>query len=118
MVTIDIKPGSDSNKVKLSSQGLLPVAVLSTTNSDASLFSPAMAHLADATSSTDCSGAAAVRWSLEDVNSDGLPDLIFLFRVQDLSFTGSTTAATLMAHGTYDGTEIHIMGTDTVQVIP
>jgi hypothetical protein len=118
MVTIDIKPGSSTNKVNLSSRGLLPVAVLSTDGFDATLFAPEMAHLSDAAEGAGCMGATALRWTLIDVNGDGLLDLLFFFRVQDLGFTTNTTAANFMAHGTYDGMEMHIMGTDTVLVKP
>jgi hypothetical protein len=115
-VSIDIRPASEANKVNLSSRGLLPVAILSTDEFDASLLMLEAAHLSDAATAEGCAGAAAVRWGLEDVNSDGRLDLVVFFRIQELNFTSSTTEAMLMAHGTYDGVEIHIMGTDTVVV--
>jgi hypothetical protein len=43
-------------------------------------------------------------------------DLVFLFRVQDLTLTSSTTEVMLMSHGMYGGEEIHIMGMDAVIV--
>jgi hypothetical protein len=115
-VSIDVRPGQFPNKINLSSQGLLPVAVLSTDTFDASLFDPEMAHLSDAATAEGCGGATAVRWSYEDVNGDGRIDLLFLFRIQQLDFTAGTTEAMLMAHGMYQGTMIHIMGTDMVTV--
>jgi hypothetical protein len=65
-----------------------------------------------------CSGASAQHWSLDDENGDGQLDLVFFFNIQDLSLTLDSTAATLMAHGIYNGTEVHIEGTDTVKVVP
>jgi hypothetical protein len=115
-VVIDVKPGDAVSKINLSARGLLPVAVLSTADFDARLFQPEMAHLNDATAPMDCSGAAAVRWSFSDVNRDGLVDLVFFFRVQDLTLTSSTTEVMLMAHGIYGGGEIHIMGTEAVNL--
>jgi hypothetical protein len=115
-VAVDVKPADTVNVIKLSARGLLPVAVLSTPDFDASLFMPMMAHLSDATAPMDCSGAAAVRWSYSDVNGDGRVDLVFFFRVQDLTLTPSTTEAMLMSHGMYGGEEVHIMGTDAVIV--
>lgn len=115
-VVIDIKPADAVNKVNLSSQGLLPVAVLTTDAFDASAFGPEMAHLSDAATADGCAGAEAVRWKYADVNGDGRTDLVFFFRTQDLNFTPATTDAMLMAHGTYQGTMIHIMGTDSVVV--
>jgi hypothetical protein len=117
-VLIDVKPGSDTNKINLSSHGLLPVAVLSTSDFDARLFTPEMAHLSDAAAPMGCAGAEAVRWTYTDVNGDGLTDLLFLFRVQDINLSSTTTAVMLMAHGTYASTVIHIQGTDSVFVQP
>jgi hypothetical protein len=120
-VTIDIKPGSYPNRITLSSLGLVPVAVFTTADFDASQFSPEMAHLTDTANAmvNDCAGAIAVRWTRGDVNGDGLRDLVFFFNTQDLDLTPSSTAATLMAHGVYGslGT-LHIMGTDSVKVKP
>ena len=114
-VSINVKPADAVNKINLTSRGLLPVAVLSTADFDASQFMPMMAHLHDATEPMDCSGAAAVRWAYSDVNGDGLVDLVFFFKVQDLSLTSSTTEVMLMAH---NEEAIHIMGTDAVTVKP
>lgn len=117
-VNIDVKPADSVNKINLSARGLLPVAVLSTDIFDASRFSPEMAHLSDAGTAMGCEGAEAVRWAYSDVNGDGRVDLVFFFRVQDLNVTSSSTAVTLMAHGTYDSTTLHITGTDSVVVKP
>jgi hypothetical protein len=119
-VTIDIKPGEASNKINLSARGLLPVAVLTTQDFDASQFTPEMAHLSDANiaMTMGCVGADAVRWNYADVNGDGRLDLVFFFRIQELNLTSGSTAATLMAHGSYGSTSIHILGTDSVQVKP
>ena len=114
MVEIDVKPVDDANKINLSARGLLPVAVLTTETFDASLFTPEMAHLSDASTAMGCTGAEAVRWAYTDVNGDGRLDLVFFFRVQDLDLSSSTTAVTLMAHGAYDSATLHIEGTDTV----
>jgi len=119
-VTIDIRPGGYPNRINLSSMGLVAVAVLSTPDFDASQFIPEMAHLSDAATAmtNGCSGAMAVRWVLDDVNRDRLIDLVFFFNIQDLDLTPSSTAATLMAHGTYGSSPLHIIGTDSVVVKP
>ena len=116
MVEIDVKPVDDANKINLASRGLIPVAVVTTGTFDASLFTPEMAHLSDASTAMGCTGAEAVRWTYTDVNGDGRLDLVFFFRVQELDLSSSTTAVTLMAHGAYDSTTLHIEGTDTVIV--
>jgi hypothetical protein len=119
-VLIDIKPGNTQNKIKLSSHGTLAVAVLTTSNFDARQFVPEMAHLNDANTAMadSCTGASAQHWSLDDENGDGRLDLVFFFNIQDLNLTLNSTAATLMAHGSYGGTEMHIEGTDTVKAVP
>lgn len=119
-VTVDIKPGDYLNKINLSSKGVVAVAVLSTEDFDASLFTPEEAHLSDASiaMTEGCGGATAIRSTYEDVNRDGQLDLIFFFKTRELNLTSSSTAATLMAHGTYDSTALHIMGTDLVVVKP
>ena len=116
MVEIDVKPVDDANKINLSSKGLLPVAVLTTDTFNAALFSPQMAHLSDSSAPMDCSSGLAVRWTYTDVNGDGRQDLVFFFKVQELNLTPTTNSVTLMAHGPYDSTTIHIEGTDAVTV--
>ena len=64
-----------------------------------------------------CAGASALRWSLDDENGDGRLDLVFFFDIQDLNLTLSSTSARLMAHGSYAGTDMHIEGMDSVQVV-
>jgi len=119
-VTIDIKPGGTPNKINLSSNGVIPVALLTTPDFDASHFMPEMAHLSDA--NTDmmqmCASASAIRWKLEDVNHDGRLDLVFFFSTQATDFTLNSTNATFMASGSYDSTVMHIIGTDSVWVKP
>jgi hypothetical protein len=120
LVSIDIKPGSFPNRINLSSNGLVPVAVLATQDFDASHFMPEMAHLYDSNTAMSqmCAGAFAVRWKLDDVNRDGKLDLVFFFSTTELNLTLSSTNATFMAHGSYDSTVWHIIGTDSVQVKP
>ena len=118
LVDVDVKPGETPNKINLSAKGVLPVAVLTTQDFDASQFTPEMAHLSDGIVAMDCSGPMAVRWNYSDVNKDGLADLVFFFPVQDLNLTSNTTEVMLMAHGSYDSQVIHIMGTDSVVVKP
>ena len=118
-VTIDIRPGSAANPINLGAQGVLPVAVLTTNDFDARQFDPEMAHLTDAATdmALGCVGAMAERWVWDDVNGDRRPDLVFFFRISELNFTSQTKAARFMAHGAYNGTTMHILGTDAVTII-
>lgn len=119
-VNIDIRPGGYPNSIKLSSNGLVSVAVLTTQDFDASHFMPEMAHLSDSNTAMSqmCAGALAIRWKLDDVNQDGRLDLVFFFNTPDLDVDVNSTAATFMAHGSYGSTVMHIIGTDSVQIIP
>ena len=105
-VTIDIKPGSDPNSINLKSKGVVPVAVLTTGDFDASTVDPDTVLFA---------GAAPLRWTMEDVDGDGDLDLLFHFKTQELDLDENSTEATLTGD-TADGNPIQ--GTDTVNIVP
>ena len=105
-VEIDIKPSSDPNSINLGSKGVVPVAVLTTDNFDASSVNPITVEFA---------GASPVRWTMEDVDSDGDLDMLFHFKTQDLVLDEDSTEATLIGE-TNSGNPIK--GTDTVNIVP
>jgi len=105
-VDIDIKPGSDPNSINLKSRGVVPVAVLTTDDFDATTVDPSTVELA---------GAAPVRWAWEDVDGDGDIDLLFHFRTLELDLNQDSNEATLTGD-TNDGK--HIQGTDAVNIVP
>jgi len=105
-VMIDIKPGSDPNSINLKSNGVVPVAVLTTDELDAGII--------DATT-IEFAGASPVRWTTEDVDSDGDLDLLLHFRTQTLGLTEDSTEGTL-AGETTDGMSVE--GTDSVNIVP
>jgi hypothetical protein len=105
-VSIDIKPGSDPNSINLKSKGVVPVAVLTTEDFDASTVLPDTVLFAD---------AAPLRWTTEDVDGDGDDDLLFKFRTQELNLDQNSTAATLTGE-TSDAWRIE--GTDAVNIVP
>ena len=115
VVDIDIKPGSDPNSINLCSEGVLPVAVLSSADFDATGVDPETVRLADAgVKMVGKSGKLLCH--TEDVNSDGLSDLICQIVVSDLAVALGTTdtQATLRAQ-TFDGAAIS--GTDSVNIV-
>ncbi len=74
-VEIDIKPGGNPNNINPRSKGVVPVAVLTTGDFDASTIDPDTVEFA---------GAEPVRWKLDDVDDDGDEDILFHFKTQDL----------------------------------
>jgi hypothetical protein len=73
-VALDVKPGSDPapSPINPASQGVTPVAVLSTPDFDAS-------QLDVSSLAFGAGGAPAMRDNMQDVNGDGLPDLVVHF---------------------------------------
>ncbi len=106
-VDIDIKPGSDPNSINSKSMGLVPVAILSSDGFDATDV--------DVTTVTFGPGQAVPVHSghLEDVNGDGLIDMVVHFVQKETGlFPGDTEAA--LNGATNDGLEF--CGMDAVIV--
>lgn len=103
---IDIRPGSDPNRINLGSKGVVPVAVLTTGTFDVSSVDPATVTFA---------GASPLRWMMEDVDGDGDVDLLFHFKTQELDLDESSTETFLTGY-TQDGE--FVWGTDTVNIVP
>jgi hypothetical protein len=111
-VTIDIKPGSDPNSIKLGDTGSVPVAIFSTVKFDAASIDVSTLQLSSAY--VRLVGGRNVLASIEDVNGDGLGDLVVQFDRGLLELTvgegfGTMTGLTLGV--------VSVLGTDTVRVI-
>jgi hypothetical protein len=103
--SIDIKPGSYPNSINLGAKGMVPVAVLTTDDFDASTVDPGTVEFA---------GAYPLRWAMEDVDGDGDMDLLFHFKNQELGLDENSTEAYLT--GYTKGGEF-IWGVDSVNII-
>ncbi len=112
-VTIDIKPGSYPNSINLGSNGTVPVAIFSTPSFDARTVIPSSVTLAGA--SVRLKGNGTPMSSVQDVNGDGLPDLVVHVSTEALQLTASDAEAVLEGQTT-DGRRIR--GTDTIRVVP
>ena len=112
-VTIDIKPGSFPNSINLGSGGTVPVAIFSTTTFDATNVNPTTVTLASAPAKLTGKGKPMA--SVQDVNGDGLPDLLVHVETQALQLSETDTVAVLRGK-TFDGKTIR--GTDSVRVVP
>ena len=89
-VTIDIKPGDEPTVMDPRSEGMIPVAILSSPNFDATSVDPGTVRFG-ATGDE----AAPVRSMREDVDRDGDTDLRFMFRATQTNITCGDTSASL-----------------------
>lgn len=87
-IDVDVKPGDDFNYINPRSQGKTPIAILSTASFDAGTVDPTTITVAGASVSLRRNGTTAS--SMEDVNGDGLLDLVVHVNTQDLQLTDPT----------------------------
>lgn len=114
-VTFDVKPGNgdDVDPINLGSEGKTPVAVLSTETFDATSLDIASIRFAGASVNVKKNGQ--YHYSFEDVNGDGLLDLVLHFNTQDLQLSESSTEATLT--GTTEAGRC-VTATDSIRIVP
>ncbi len=112
-VDIDIKPGIGPNSINSNNRGVIPVAILSTPDFDAPTEvdrdSLTFGRTGDESSLAFCNRGS------EDVNGDGLPDLVCHFHTQGTGFQCGDTEGVLRGE-TLDG--VPIEGTDSVRIVP
>lgn len=108
-VNLDVKPGGGQPVVNHNSQGLIPVAILSTSTFDATKVNPLSVKFGK--TGTE---ASPVHSSLQDVNGDGLFDMVLQFKTQNTGLQPGDSQATLMGR-TSDGTPFR--GSTAIQVI-
>ena len=112
-VAIDIKPGSFPNSINLGSNGVVPVAILSSVVFDGTTVDPTTITLADA--SVRLRGNGTPIAVFEDVNNDGRLDLVVQVNTEALQLSDGDTQAMLTGR-TFDGKSI--TGTDSVRIVP
>ncbi len=103
-VTIDIKPGSATNPINLKSNGVIPVAILTTPTFDATTVDVSSVRFGPG-DATEVHGHGHV----EDVDGDGDLDLVLHFSTAAAAIPCGATSATLTGTG--------ITGTDVVTTI-
>ncbi len=109
---IDIKPGSFPNSINLGSHGTIPVAIFSTPTFDATTIDPLTVTLAEA--QTRLRGRGTPMASVEDVNGDGLLDLVVHVETEALQLTETDAQAEFSAK-TFDGASIQRF--DSIRVV-
>jgi len=107
-VQVDIKPGGNPNPINLGSKGVLPVALLSSPTFDATTVNPGSVQFGP-------NHISIIRSSKQDVNNDGLPDLMLFF---DNTLTGITLDDTQVCIFGQDETGTYISGCDGIVVVP
>ena len=113
-VVIDIRPGSECNPVNPKSNGVLPVAILSSETFDATQADPSTVFLEGAPIASPSQQGKFLA-SEEDVNEDGWTDLVVKFDAELLDIALPTGTAVLVGV-TFDGQAF--WGEDTIRVVP
>lgn len=113
-VVIDIRPRSERNRINLRSRGVLPVAILTTSEFDATTVDPATVELSGANVATHGHGGRLLV-SAKDVDRDGDVDLLLHFKIEGLDLEEGDAVATLTGL-TSEG--IQIDGSDTIYIVP
>jgi pimeloyl-ACP methyl ester carboxylesterase len=101
-VLVQVKPGSSSKSINLASQGLIPIAILSTNLFDARDIDPLSVRFGRGQAIE-----AHLRGHLEDVNGDGRVDMVLHFRTQESGIETTDRAVCLIGnkrdHTTFQG---------------
>ena len=108
---IDIKPGSFPNSINPSSKGVIPVAILSTQSFNA----PAKVDRLSLTFGRNGNEKSLTRAVLQDVNNDGLPDVLCFFDTQKAQFQPGDVQGVLKGMMT---DSVPIRGSDSVRIVP
>ena len=112
-VTIDIKPGSDPNSINLSSAGVIPVAILSSVEFDATSVDPDTIELAGArVQMAGKSGKSLCH--LDDVDNNNLTDLVCQVQTEWFMIAPGADVAVLKAE-TFGGEAI--IGRDDIRIV-
>lgn len=116
-VTIDIKPGSDPNCFNNDGHGVIPLAILGSTDFDCTQIDPSTCTLSGLTLKI-AGKSNKLMASIEDVNNDGFDDLVLQIEDQDGAFQVGESEATLTGnlYEAYGGTPIQ--GTDSICIVP
>jgi hypothetical protein len=108
-VDIDIKPGSYPNSINIKNKGVIPVAILTTDDFDATTVDPLTVEFGP-NGATEANNTGYI----EDADGDGDLDLVLHFNTQETGILCGDISTTLTGV-TYDGRRIE--GSDTIKTI-
>jgi uncharacterized delta-60 repeat protein len=114
-VEIDIKPGAYPNNINLGSHGLIPVAIISSVEFDATEVDPATVALAGASVAIRGRGSRLMAHE-EDVNEDGFLDLVIQVETENLDPNQFQDGYASLTGETYDG--VAVIGWDEIRIVP
>jgi len=114
-VEIDIKPGSYPNSINLGNEGVIPVAILSGPGFNATTVDPSTIELAGAGVALRGKSSNAMAHA-EDVNKDGLIDLVVQITTQNLDPGALQNGEATLTAKMYDG--LFIEGSDEITIVP
>jgi len=114
-VSVDIKPGSSRNPIKLSAVGLVPVGILTTNSLDATTIDPSTVCFGDDDHAVqrDCTEAHGMG-HIEDLNGDGRSDQLLHYEVGQTGIDRGDTQACLTGR-TFSG--LSIEGCDSIEAL-
>ncbi|NIM58038.1 MAG: hypothetical protein GTO16_03715 [Candidatus Aminicenantes bacterium] len=87
-LNIDIKPGSDANRINSNGHGVIPVAILGSADFDVTTLDPSTVMMDG--QGVRMKGKSGRAGSYEDVNDDGFIDLVVHIEDGDVYTTGDT----------------------------
>jgi hypothetical protein len=108
-IEVDIKPGNFLNSINPRSNGVIPVAILTTDTFNASIVDPATVRFG-----ANGTEASPAHYAFEDVDGDGDLDLLLHFKTQETGIVCGTISASLT--GNTSSAEV-IGGADSINTV-
>jgi hypothetical protein len=113
-VSIDLKPGNDTNTVNIGSAGVVPIAILSADDFDAGSINPESIYLSGATVRLAGKSGNGMCYQ-QDVDDNGLLDLVCNVETAQFLIEPGDDIVKLTAE-TVDGVKVE--GSDFVRIVP
>ena len=110
-VAIDIKPGDSLKSINLGSRGVISVVIFGSSALSVRDVDPASIRFAGAAVALKQNGLAQITY--EDINHDGIPDIVAKFNTQDLQLDAASVKAEIVGH-LFNGTPFKGWGAVTI----